>query len=244
MVMNSIQKTVKKAEARFTASSFEITRNKGFVEGDFDIFDMLAYQKKERAALESSLNTTIALLERSTEMLHSAENTINTLQSATLVDDISGLLNRRGFFQIFKKEFARMHRKKSEGGLLVVFNLENLKVIREQYGKKAANRAIKLLTKAFEQEIRETDYAGRIMDDEFVLLFMDTNMNEALSRLQNMALRLNKLSLIWEGQEINLNLSLGLKSFTAQDHEAAKIFEAASIDLERNRKGQTHKKSA
>jgi hypothetical protein len=60
-------------------------------------------------------------------------------------------------------------------------------------------------------------------------------MEKALSRLQVMALRLNKLSLIWKNEEIHLSLSLGLKSFKAGER-AEQIFKSASDDLSRNRK--------
>lgn len=103
--------------------------------------------------------------------------------------------------------------------------------------------AVRLIARAFENEIRECDYAGRILDDEFVLLFAETALENALSRLQKMAMRLNKLSLIWDGKEINLNLSLGLRDYTA-DEDAVKIFESANADLQRNRRGESYKKSA
>jgi diguanylate cyclase len=210
----------------------------------------LARQEADKKGLERSIGSTIALLKRSSIMLQDAEarieeqtQRIEDLETIVTVDEVSGLLNRRGFAKIFAKEVARTNRGLNDGGLLVMFNLENLHVIRKEHGKEAAHMAIRLITKALESEIRDSDHAGRILDDEFVLLFADTSMDLALTRLQNMALRLNKLSLIWDGAEINLNLSLGLKSFGANER-AEKIFEAASDDLERNRKGASTAKRA
>jgi diguanylate cyclase (GGDEF)-like protein len=221
----------------------ELTRDNQFVDGDQDIFDVLARQEADKQGLERSIGSTIALLKRSSMMLQDAEATIEeqtqrieNLEKISTIDEASGLLNRRGFAKIFTKEVARTNRGVNDGGLLVMFNLENLHVIRKEHGKEAAHMAIRLITKALESEIRDTDHAGRILDDEFVLLFTDASMEVALTRLQNMALRLNKLSLIWDGMEINVNLSLGLKSFGANER-AERIFEAASDDLERNRKG-------
>tara|TARA_X000001036_G_scaffold11462_1_gene10031 strand:- start:8109 stop:8879 length:771 start_codon:yes stop_codon:yes gene_type:complete len=254
MVMNTAQENISEAtqsaaiHALNTAkSALELTRNENFLNGTFDIFDVLAQNTQERKALEKSLNSTIALLKRSAHALQEAEKTIEVqnhkLEAFAKIsshDEKSGLLNRRGFMNVLKKEVSRMNRTNSVGGLIVVFNLENLKLIRKRHGEAAADMAVQILANAFQQEIREMDHAGRMLDDEFVLLLTDTDMGQALSRLQAMAMRLNKLSMIWGKKEINLNLSLGLKNFSAQE-DAIKIFEAANEDLKRNRSGAQYK---
>ena len=219
----------------------ELTREKGFVDGDADIFDILEQKLNEATAAQRSLGATIALLKRSSQMLKDAEDKIEaqderlkTLQRLATRDEVSGLLNRRGFINLLHKEVSRTQRGLNDGGLLVIFNFENLGFIRSQFGKDAADQAVELIAKAMENEIRVSDHAGRLLDDEFVLLLTDTSMEQSLSRLQHLAVRLNKLSLIHKGEEINFNLSLGLKSFDNNDR-ALDIFEAASDDLKRNR---------
>ncbi|MCB9982558.1 MAG: GGDEF domain-containing protein [Rhodospirillales bacterium] len=182
----------------------ELTREQAFLDGRHDIFDILARHTVADIA---------PLIER---------------------DAVSGLLNRAGFVRALKREIARTNRGHSVGGLLVMFSLENLDKIRERYGEKAAERAVKLIAQALENEIRDMDLAARTQDDEFILLFTDTTMSQALSRLQNMALRLNRLSLICNDEEIRLSLSLGLKSYK-KGAQADAVFEDASADLKRNR---------
>ena len=116
-----------------------------------------------------------------------------------------------------------------------MFNLENLDSINVKHGQPAADTALRIVAQAVEHEIREMDSAAYIGDNEFVLLFAETSMTYALGRLQNMALRLNRLSLICNDEEVRLNLSLGLKSYE-KGSKAAHIFKAASDDLKRNRK--------
>ncbi|MCB1651306.1 MAG: diguanylate cyclase [Alphaproteobacteria bacterium] len=224
--------------------NIELSRDAGFIEGRHDIFDLLARHGHEKDALERSLGATIALLRRSGDMLREAEETIE-VQNARLaqlneqirIEPVSGLLSRRGFAEILTREVARTNRGQNSGGLLVMFSLENLSRIRRQHGSKAANRAVELITKALKDETRIEDHAARICDEEFILLFTATQMKDALERLQNMAMRLNKLSLIWDGREIRLNLSLGLKTYETGE-DAEEIFTALNEDLQRNRKGQ------
>jgi diguanylate cyclase len=232
------------------ARAWEITRDQDFLSGRHDIFDVLARHSEEKEGWDRSMSATLSLLERARVMLDAAEQTIQKqdeqiefLEDKSGVCALTGLLNRRGFTKAFVKEVARTNRGLNEGGLVVIFNLENLHRIEQLHGTEAGNTALRLIARALETEIREMDYAARIQHDEFVLLFAETSMERALTRLQQMALRLNKLSLIWNGEEIHLSLSLGLKSYS-QGERAEQIFKSASEDLNRNRKDSSSLKSA
>ncbi len=225
----------------------ELTRDQSFLDGTHDIFDVLARKggndHKPLTGNSNTIRETLSFLDRARAMLGAAEHKIKTqaediqaLKELTYVDALTGLTNGKGFSEALIREIARTNRDLSEGGLLVIFNLENLSTIKEAYGQKAANTALRLVARALESEIRDMDLAARIDDDEFVLLFSDTSMEKALSRLQNMALRLNRLSLIWDSAELRISLSLGLKSYE-KGAQADNIFKQASMDLARNRKG-------
>jgi len=221
----------------------ELTRNQSFLDGTQDIFDILARHNQGYERWEENIGTTLNVLEHARDMLRTAEQKISeqdkrlkTIENAAGVDALTGLLNKKGFSRALSREIARTNRGYNEGGLLVMFNLENLFSIESERGPEAAETAIRLVAQALESEIRDMDLVARVDEDEFVLLFTDTSMGKALSRLQNMALRLNRLSLIQDGEEIRINLSLGLKSYE-QGAKPDKIFKAANSDLQRNRKG-------
>ncbi|MCC6597582.1 MAG: diguanylate cyclase [Alphaproteobacteria bacterium] len=226
----------------------ELTRDQAFLNGSRDIFDILARHSGDPA--QNGMDAFSALPEPARKILRNAEETIReqnirlkSLENLSGVDLLTGLLNAQGFAKAFSAEVARTNRDLSEGGLLVIFNLENLETIEFLYGPEAAESALELVAKALGVEKREMDHAARIRGDEFVLLFAETTMEKALDRLQTMALRLNRISLIWGGTEIRLNLSLGLKSY-AKGSRAEDIFTAASADLDRNRTGSARARSA
>ena len=227
----------------------ELTREQAFLDGTHDIFDILARQHYKQDNWEQSLGKTANLIEHARLTLKNVEKKISEQDKRLkLLEDISGmdpltrLLNRKGFLKALDREIARTNRGHNDGGLLVMFNLENLDAIQKDHGEQALEMAVRLVARALENEIRDMDLAARIDRDEFVLLFTDTCMSDALGRLQNMALRLNRLSLIWEGAEIRISLSLGLKSYT-RGSKPDQIFKDASTDLNRNRKGTVPKKT-
>ena len=199
----------------------ELPRDSNILNGSDDIFDVLTRAEDVLENVESQLKE--------------KDKAIETLEDLSGLDHITGLLNRRGFTKALVREVSRTNRDLSQGGLLVIFSFENLENMLLQHGEKAAHRALKLIAQTIENEIRPIDWAGRINEEEFVLLFPHTSMEAALNRLQNMALRLNKLSLIWGGEEIRISLSLGLKSYE-KGESPEDIFLKANLDLQRNRK--------
>ena len=223
------------------AKPIELTRDQSFLDGQHDIFDLLSQENIQARDIVQNPKETYSLLKRAQIAMKRAEQTIriqkDQLQNSdkdTTTDVLTGLSNHKGFIEALQRDVSRTNRGLSSGGLLIMFNLENYNTILNQHGEKAIDKTLKLLAKAFENEIRDMDLVGRIDQDEFALLFTDTTMEQALNRLQNMAIRLNRLSLIWDNSEIRINLSLGLKSYQHGD-KAANIFDDVVQDLQRNR---------
>lgn len=225
----------------------ELTRDQGFLNGTRDIFDVLARhggdKKDQTNALSDLPERARIILKRAEKTILDQDRRLKDLEDMSGIDALTGLLNGRGFAKAFAVEVARTNRGYSEGGLLVIFSLENLEAIQSRHGMDAAEAALNLIARAVEAETRTMDHAARIHGDEFVLLFAETTMEKALDRLQTMALRLNRISLIRDGGEVRLNLSLGLKSY-AKGARAEDIFTAASADLDRNRKGAGHRQAS
>ena len=242
-IQNKYERTMR-ARRVPVGSKLELTRESSFVDGHQDMFDVLAKRNTGAHApanlLQNNLDETVRYLKRSRDMLKNANETIkdqdariNALESANLIDLDTGLLNKSSFATALSREIARTNRGYSQGGLLVMFSVENFSALVDLYGEDAGVSASKLVAQTLEKEIRDMDLAARVSDDEFILLFADTSMKKALNRLQNMAMRLNRLSLELDGKDIRLSLSLGLKSYE-HGAEAAHIFDAANTDLKRN----------
>lgn len=225
-----------------------LARDQSFLDGTQDIFDLLSRkQYSSNSSWEKNLDTTLSFLESARILLKDAEAKISAqnkhlkiIEHIADVDPLTGLLNGTGLAKALSREIARTNRGYNDGGLLVIFSLENLETIKSDQGDSAAKDALLLVARALEKDIRDMDLAARIHEDEFVLLFTDTSMNKALNRLQNMAIRLNRLALATGRSDIRLNLSLGLKDY-AQGAKADQIFKDVTLDLKRNRQGAVQK---
>lgn len=174
-------------------------------------------------------------LEAAEQRMAEQEERITQLEQQVTLDELTGLLNRRGFFDAFAKEMDRMKRGYSNGGLLILVDLDNFKMINDTYGHQAGDAALSLVGKTLAAGSRGMDSCARLGGDEFVLLLANTEREKALVRAQNLIKQLNSLSLVWYGAELPIRASLGLKDYGAGE-TPERIFNEADTLLYKHKR--------
>lgn len=96
------------------------------------------------------------------------------LQKLAITDSLTGLFNRRHFFEIAEKEFAksvRYHRPLS----IILFDIDLFKDINDTYGHIIGDQALIQIGKLLLEMGRQTDVAARYGGEEFVILLTETD---------------------------------------------------------------------
>ena len=101
-----------------------------------------------------------------------------TLQSLTLIDDLTGLHNRRGFLSLAEQQLRMIQRKGS--GLLVYADLDELKSINDTHGHLEGNRALIGIANILRASFRQSDILARLGGDEFCVLMTDACQDSAM----------------------------------------------------------------
>ena len=91
------------------------------------------------------------------------------LHALALVDELTGLANRRAFSLFAEQELARA-RRSERTPMLVFADLDGLKQINDEHGHAAGDAAIRLVASALKSILREADIVARWSGDEFVAL--------------------------------------------------------------------------
>ncbi len=94
------------------------------------------------------------------------------LRALSLIDELTGLYNRRGFLTLARQQLKmadRMHR----GIFLLFADLDALKDINDSHGHSAGDRALQEVAGIFRDTFREPDILARIGGDEFVVLAIE-----------------------------------------------------------------------
>ncbi len=100
------------------------------------------------------------------------------LHALALVDELTGLQNRRAFTLFAEQELARARRSGSTP-VLVFADLDGLKQINDEHGHAAGDGALRLVAAALKNIFRETDIVARWSGDEFVALMVDGSEDAA-----------------------------------------------------------------
>ncbi len=206
-----------------------------------EVFFDLDNHSSKKESWWNSMSSTVSLLKQAHELISHAEKRIKAqaerikkLEEISNTDELTGIKNRRGFMYEFERELDRVDRDKSQGGLLIMIDLDNFKSINDTYGHEVGDQALKLVGTTLDTDIRKMDVAGRLGGDEFVILFVNTDRKQALERAQFLIKKLNNLSFIWKGTEIDVRASLGLKEYK-KGSKAETIFSAADASMYENK---------
>lgn len=118
------------------------------------------------------------------------------LRSLALLDELTGLHNRRGFLLFAEQELARARRYGREAAL-VFADLDGLKAINDAHGHAAGDEAIRAMADALRSVLRESDVVARWAGDEFVALLLESSAVAApqFSERLRVALELQALEL-------------------------------------------------
>jgi diguanylate cyclase (GGDEF)-like protein len=186
--------------------------------------DALSGRELDDASLRRIATVALDMLRESHVALEDAHRQITTqkgriekLESLATTDELTALANRRGFIEAFDRELDRTTRGLTKGGLLLMIDLDNFKLINDTHGHAAGDAALRLVAETLKGTIRRMDVAGRIGGDEFVLLFSNADVMAAVDRAQQLAMRLNSLNLRWKGEKISIRASIGMRAYAAGD---------------------------
>ncbi len=105
---------------------------------------------------------------------------LGRLAQEARADNLTGLLNRRGFGERAAIELARSKREHAPLGL-VSFDLDNFKVVNDEWGHDVGDRVLIATARSFESELREIDVLARMGGEEFVALLPGAEIAEAES---------------------------------------------------------------
>lgn len=122
------------------------------------------------------------------------KRTEDTLRSLSLVDDLTGLYNRRGFLALAEQQM-KLAARTGHGFTLVFADLDGLKKINDTYGHKEGDRALARVAEVLKKSFRESDIIARLGGDEFTILAIDdyaTRARHVTARLQERLEESNK----------------------------------------------------
>lgn len=145
-------------------------------------------------------------------------------------DPLTGLHNRRYFFQQAEIEFQRARRYGHQLAFIVL-DADEFKSINDNYGHDAGDAALLQLAAIFRREVRPFDLVARFGGDEFIIMLVDANDEEALSVAERIRDLVEMAPVICDSRTVQIRLSAGVSSFLPIDDELRIVLKRADRAL-------------
>lgn len=147
---------------------------------------------------------------------------IEELRNLSITDPLTGVYNRRYFFDALRREIERTKRYGGDFSVFIL-DLDDFKEINDTYGHLAGDEVLRALGKFMRQHFRKSDIICRYGGDEFGGILTGTPVEGAIRAVANMRERLQDLSIRWEGHTLSLSFSAGLTSYRCVERRYGEV---------------------
>jgi len=133
---------------------------------------------------------------------------LSALRSLSLIDDLTGLYNRRGFADL-GEQYLKLARRTARGITVVFLDLDRFKTINDSLGHHIGDRALIRVADILRATFRRSDIVGRLGGDEFAVLALEASGESAellVDRLRERIREFNQAS----RESYQLSVSIGM----------------------------------
>lgn len=126
-------------------------------------------------------------------------------------DSLTGLFNRRHFFELAELELAKAQRYRHPI-TAIMLDLDKFKQINDTYGHVVGDRVLQVAGQCIQTNIREVDIAGRYGGEEFAVLLPHTTLADSREAVERLRAQLAAQAVPAGDKTIQVTASSGLVS--------------------------------
>jgi diguanylate cyclase (GGDEF)-like protein/PAS domain S-box-containing protein len=146
---------------------------------------------------------------------------IDKRRKSVFCDDLTGVANRRAFFEAAELELTR-NRRTPRPTALILFDADHFKQINDRHGHPAGDCVLRQLGMALSSTFRQVDVVARVGGEEFAVLLPSSNLAGAVVVAERLRQLVASQPAVCEGVSIAYTVSAGI----------AAIDEGETVDLD------------
>ncbi|MDI1308530.1 MAG: diguanylate cyclase [Methylotenera sp.] len=135
---------------------------------------------------------------------------LEELERRAYTDYLTGLANRRYFFEKAENELARALRYSKKLSILML-DIDHFKQVNDNYGHEAGDVVLKKLAEICLASLRAIDIIGRIGGEEFAILLPETSIETAMETAERLRIALSSTAVqLDNGLSLHFTASFGV----------------------------------
>lgn len=167
------------------------------------------------------------LIETNRFLIQELRKANDRLQRLTLTDEMTSLYNYRFLKSQLETEIRRAERYDKPLSICLI-DVDFFKKINDEFGHPAGDEALRKVAIVLSDSVRNVDYVGRYAGDEFLIIFPNTNLSDALKLCDRIQKSMENEKILVGEKEIRLSLSIGAADFHPQKRNTAELLVEAA----------------
>jgi len=154
------------------------------------------------------------------------------MEQLAIVDELTGLYNRRHFFEQSQFEFHRAQRYQRPLSVLML-DVAGLKQTNSHYGHAAGDEILRAVARACKRSLRESQFVGRYGGDEFVVLLPECDPAAAERVAERLRAHVGKLAVAVDSQTGPLapRIDIGIATLSPTAADLPALVDQAEANL-------------
>lgn len=149
-----------------------------------------------------------------------------SLQLLASTDSLTGIMNKRCFDEVSKKDFEAAQLT-DNGITLMVLDIDYFKKVNDTYGHGTGDNILVAFTNSIKNVLRENDVFARIGGEEFAVLLFQTDVKEGLIIAQKICKEVEKVSVGFKNIQVGITTSIGISNLKSDDATFHTLFNRA-----------------
>lgn len=184
----------------------------------------------------------MSLMQEVENLRRELDNTNRRLREMEDVADTDSLLpipNRRAFVRELNRMISFAERYGTPSTLMFI-DLNDMKLINDQYGHEAGDKALFHVARLLADHVRSTDVIGRLGGDEFGVILAQADENTGNEKAQVLADMIKQTPLQLGDEAVQMSLAFGTYTFRSGDKpdDALDKADKAMYEAKREMKGE------
>ena len=141
---------------------------------------------------------------------------MSEIQQMAITDELTGVYNRRGLYERGQYEIERSRRFNHPVSILFV-DVDLFKNINDQFGHNIGDQVLQQIAGRIRENVRDLDIIGRYGGDEFLVLLVESDLEEAVRIANRLLENISEQPFITASGLVTATLSIGIAELNDLD---------------------------